>query len=44
MQNQKTSPSSVSTQKRHNFDTLDWIAAIFVIATPMFIVYKLIWN
>jgi len=29
---------------RYNFDTLDWIAAVFVIATPLFIAYQLIRN
>lgn len=26
------------------FDTLDWIAAVFVITTPIFIAYRLFWN
>lgn len=26
------------------FDALDWVAAFFVIATPLYIAYRLIWN
>lgn len=40
----KPTPPSVCPKKFRSFDTLDWIAAIFVIATPMFIVYQLIWS
>lgn len=29
---------------RQRFDMLDWLASVFVIVTPMIIVYQLLWN
>lgn len=40
----KSIPPSPRHESRYNFDTLDWIAVIFVIATPFFIAYQLIQN
>lgn len=37
------SPDAVHTH-RYRFDALDWIAAVFVIATPVFITYQLCWS
>jgi len=34
------SPSKLLFPRRR-FDTLDWIAALFVVATPLYIVYQL---
>ena len=36
-------PEAIPT-RRFRFDVLDWIAAIFVIAVPVFIAYRLFWN
>lgn len=33
-----------TTKKAHRFDALDWIAAFFVIATPLYIAYRLFSN
>lgn len=40
----KPTQNSAHPKDRYNFDTLDWITAILVVATPVFIVYQLIWN
>ena len=29
---------------RRRFDTLDWVAALFVVATPLYIVYRLFYS
>lgn len=43
-----TSPASASPDATprhlHRFDALDWIAAAFVITTPVFIAFRLFWN
>ncbi len=36
-----TPASALPTAQRYRFTTLDWIAACFVIATPLFIAYRL---
>lgn len=43
----KSSPASPDAnlpKQRYRFDTLDWIAAFFVIAVPVYIAYQLLWN
>lgn len=37
-------PEVGATKKTHRFDSLDWIAAFFVIATPFYIAYRLFSN
>lgn len=38
----KSAPSGkLLFTRRRRFDTLDWIAAFFVVATPLYIVYRL---
>ena len=50
MHYQKHSPSTTpatpeaNPKGRYRFDTLDWTAAIFVIAVPVFIACRLFWN
>jgi hypothetical protein len=39
-----TSRSGVQAKARYRFDALDWIAAFFVTVTPLYIVYRLLWN
>lgn len=36
--------TGVPTKPPYRFDTLDWVAAFFAIATPLYIAYLLIWN
>jgi hypothetical protein len=35
-------PNNIPTPTRYRFDALDWMAAFFVIATPIYIVYQFI--
>lgn len=38
------SPTDVQPKQLLRFDALDWVAAFFVIATPLYVAYLLIWN
>lgn len=40
----RRNPLDSGSDKRPQLDMFDWIAMIFVIATPLFIAYKLFWN
>lgn len=40
----RRNPLDSGSDKRLQLDMFDWIAMIFVIATPLFIAYKLFWN
>lgn len=37
-------PADVPPKQPLRFDALDWVAAFFVIATPLYVAYLLIWN
>jgi hypothetical protein len=39
-----SSRSGVQAKARYRFDSLDWIAAFFVIGTPLYIAYRLFWS
>jgi len=39
-----SSCSGVQAKARYRFDALDWIAAFFVIGTPLYIAYRLLWR
>lgn len=41
----RTNPLGTHLPKQlAQFDTLDWVAAFFVIATPLYIAYRLMWT
>ncbi len=40
----RISHAGVPHKQRYRFDALDWVAAFFAIATPLYIAYLLIGN